>query len=221
MIFKFNSSYEFNDDVMTLRHGQRGFPPRRDQPGSACEVPPSPVQNFCLATRTRQPDQAGHHDELRTRPAQHLVRRTAAAQCGALSDRLERHPGAGHHRYRRVPIIVNGGTAETRGIELTARWSITDSLEFATNMSFNDAQLTAYRRPLVDGEAAFDGDRLSGSPEQQGTMLLSYSRPLAQRLDGAGGLFFTRGQRRLYESRAAQLRRGRCPVMQSISRRSG
>ena len=81
-----------------------------------------------------------------------------------------------------VPITVNGSSAETRGIELTARWSITDSLELAANMSFNDAQLTAFAPGLVDGEDAFDGDRLSGSPEQQGTLLLAYTRPLANDL---------------------------------------
>jgi outer membrane receptor protein involved in Fe transport len=32
---------------------------------------------------------------------------------------------------------------------------------------------------LVDGADAFSGDRLAGTPESQGTLLLAYTRPLA------------------------------------------
>jgi len=77
-----------------------------------------------------------------------------------------------------VPITVNGGKAESQGIELTTRWSITDHLELAANYTFNDAQLAEDAAGLVDGVDAFDGDRLAGSPEQQGTLLLAYTRPL-------------------------------------------
>ena len=34
-------------------------------------------------------------------------------------------------------------------------------------------------RHFEDGADAFDGDRLAGTPEQQGTLLLDYQRPLA------------------------------------------
>jgi iron complex outermembrane receptor protein len=78
-----------------------------------------------------------------------------------------------------LPITVNGGGAETRGVELTTRWSITDALELAASFAYADAQLTSDAEGLVDGENAFDGDRLAGSPETQGALLLDYTRPLA------------------------------------------
>ena len=77
-----------------------------------------------------------------------------------------------------VPITVNGSAAESKGIELTTRWSITDHLELAANVTFNDAKLSEDAPGLVDGVDAFDGDRLAGTPEQQGTLLLAYTRPL-------------------------------------------
>ncbi|MDH4104725.1 MAG: TonB-dependent receptor, partial [Gammaproteobacteria bacterium] len=77
-----------------------------------------------------------------------------------------------------LPITVNGGKAESKGIELTTRWSITDNFELAANYTFNDAQLSEDAPGLVDGVDAFDGDRLAGAPEQQGTLLLAYTRPL-------------------------------------------
>ena len=85
---------------------------------------------------------------------------------------------AGTSDVGEVPITVNGGTAETRGIELSTQWAITDSLQLMASIALNDAQLTRDAPGLVDGEDAFDGDRLSGSPEQQGTLLLDYTRPL-------------------------------------------
>ncbi len=85
---------------------------------------------------------------------------------------------AGTSDVGEVPITVNGSTAESTGIELSTRWGITDSLQLMASVAFNDAQLTSDAPGLVDGEDAFDGDRLSGSPEQQGTLLLDYTRPL-------------------------------------------
>jgi iron complex outermembrane receptor protein len=73
---------------------------------------------------------------------------------------------------------VNGSTAESRGIELTTLWSITESLELAASASINESQLSSDAPGLVDGVDAFAGDRLSGTPEQQGTLLLAYTRPL-------------------------------------------
>ena len=53
-----------------------------------------------------------------------------------------------------------------------------DDLELAANFTFNDAKLSEDAPGLVDGVDAFDGDRLAGTPEQQGTLLLAYTRPL-------------------------------------------
>ena len=107
-----------------------------------------------------------------------------------------------------VPITVNGGTAASKGIELTTRWSITDYLELAANVTFNDSKLTEDSAHLVDGEAAFDGDRLAGTPKQQGTLLLAYTRPLDSGYTFTADYSIAGGQRRVHEGRPAQQRRG-------------
>ena len=48
VIFKFNSSYEFNDDVMGYLTISEGYRRGGLNSGPACEVPPSTGQSFCL-----------------------------------------------------------------------------------------------------------------------------------------------------------------------------
>ena len=120
-----------------------------------------------------------------------------------------------------VPITVNGGTAETRGIELSTQWAITDSLQLVASIAFNDAQLTSDAPGLVDGEDAFDGDRLSGSPEQQGTLLLDYTRPLDNGWTLNANYSLICGQRRVYEGGVAQQRRSLARVCDPRRCRSG
>ncbi|MDX1562234.1 MAG: TonB-dependent receptor [Gammaproteobacteria bacterium] len=78
-----------------------------------------------------------------------------------------------------VPITVNGGKARSQGLEvaLTARgsgpWSV------RTSYAYTDAKLRDDAPGLVDGADAFEGDRLSGTPKQQFSLLLRHQRRLA------------------------------------------
>ena len=177
-IFKFNTSFEFTPDVMTYLTISEGYRQGGINSGPPCVEPIPDEQSFCLGP-----------DEVLIKPDV-----TTNYEVGLrslwLDGRLLLNAAVYHIDWNdiqvigtsdvgEVPIIVNGGTAETRGLELTTRWSITESLQLAASFSLNDAKLTSDADGLVDGEDAFEGDRLAGTPEQQGTLLLDYTRPLA------------------------------------------
>lgn len=174
-IFKFNTSFEWTPDVMSYLTVSEGYRQGGLNLGPPCTDEPLP---FCLDPDEIliKPDTTTNYEVgLRSLWADGRLLLNAAVYYIDWSDiQVLGTSGVGA-----VPITVNGGTAETRGIELSTRWAITDALGLVASMAFNDAQLTSPARGLVDGEDAFDGDRLAGSPEKQGTVLLDYSRELA------------------------------------------
>jgi iron complex outermembrane recepter protein len=87
---------------------------------------------------------------------------------------------AGTTQNGALQITVNGGAAESQGLELSfaARTLGPWSLRMRTTYAYNDAKLTAYSPGLVGGADAFAGDRLSGTPEQQLSFELGHSRQL-------------------------------------------
>ncbi len=91
------------------------------------------------------------------------------------------------------PITINGEGAESRGIELSLAVDITDRLRIGVSYAQTRAELTDVTPDLlrvfippgfgpsdpavyVDG---LPGDRLPGSPEQQGTLSIGYDVPLS------------------------------------------
>ena len=88
-----------------------------------------------------------------------------------------------------IPITVNGGGAESKGIELSANLRATDRLQLRGNFSYVDSKLTALTPDLIrvitppgfgsDFEDGQDGDRLPGSPKTQFSVFGAYDYPLA------------------------------------------
>ena len=77
-----------------------------------------------------------------------------------------------------LPITVNGGKAETKGLELSFQ-SRGDHWSFTGTYSHNKAELTSFAPGIVDGaEDGQPGDRLPGSPEEQASFYAAYHRPL-------------------------------------------
>jgi outer membrane receptor protein involved in Fe transport len=176
-IFKFNTSFKFTPDVMGYLTISEGYRQGGLNSGPPCQDPIPDEQTFCLKEDEVliKPDTTTNYEVgLRSLWLDgRLIVNAAVYQIDWNDIQVSGTSDVGE-----VPITVNGGTAETRGIEFSTRWAITDSLGLAASIAFNDAQLTSDAPGLVDGEDAFDGDRLSGSPEQQGTLLLDYTRPL-------------------------------------------
>jgi iron complex outermembrane receptor protein len=177
-IFKFNTSFEITPDVMTYLTISEGYRKGGLNSGPPCVEPIPDEQSYCLGPDEVliKPDTTTNYEVgLRSLWLDgRLLLNAALYQVDW--DEIQ---VIGTSDVGEVPIIVNGGTARSRGLELTARWSITDSLELAASFALNDAQLTSDAPGLVDGADAFDGDRLAGTPEQQGTLLVDSARPLA------------------------------------------
>jgi outer membrane receptor protein involved in Fe transport len=73
-----------------------------------------------------------------------------------------------------IPIAINGNKAETSGLELDLQWQIADNWRLAAGYSYTEAEL-AEDAPQLSG---FDGDRLPGTPEHQGSLVVDYDRTL-------------------------------------------
>ena len=82
---------------------------------------------------------------------------------------------AGLTPFSAQPITLNGGGAVSRGVELAGSAGVTDAFRLRGSWSHTDAKLSRDSPGLLDGGAdAFEGDRLSGAPRRQGSLLASY-----------------------------------------------
>ena len=82
---------------------------------------------------------------------------------------------AGETPFSAQPITLNGGAAVSRGVELAGAAGLTNALRLRGSWSYTHAELSQDSPGLLDGGAdAFKGDRLSGAPRQQGSLLASY-----------------------------------------------
>ena len=83
---------------------------------------------------------------------------------------------AGETPFSAQPITLNGGGAVSRGVELAGSAGVTNAFRLRGSWSYTDAKLSQDSPGLLDGGAdAFEGDRLSGAPRQQGSLLASYA----------------------------------------------
>jgi len=88
-----------------------------------------------------------------------------------------------------LPITVNAGAAQTKGLELDFNYNPTSNFNLRGNYSFVDAKLTEDAASLIRTitppgfgtafEDGVDGDRLPGSPKHQFSVFSSYTFDLA------------------------------------------
>ncbi len=83
---------------------------------------------------------------------------------------------AGLTPFSAQPITLNGGGAVSRGVEVASAVDATSALRFRGSWSYTRAELSMDSPGLLDGGAdAFEGDRLSGAPRHQGSLLASWA----------------------------------------------
>lgn len=191
-LFKFNTSYDFTDDVMgyfTYSEGYRigagngvALCPPDLEPGAqvACAFPdefdyePDETQNYELGLRTTWLDQR-------------LTLNGALYYIDWKDPQL-----ASTTINASIPILVNGEGAISQGVELQFNWMILDSLTINGSYSYTNAELSedapdlistvvppgfASTTIFVDGQ---DGDRLPGSPEHKGSIFATYVQPVGE-----------------------------------------
>ncbi len=87
-------------------------------------------------------------------------------------------------------ITVNGGGARSRGVEVAMQATTQGPWSFTASYTYDQAELTTNAPGLLDHMVggvlesvdAMAGDRLPGTPEQQGSVSVGYLRPLASGL---------------------------------------
>jgi iron complex outermembrane receptor protein len=197
-LFKFNVSYQFNDDILAYATVSEGF-----RIGGANSVPACTAEDI----ETNQPLCALPHEviytadattnyelgfkstwfanQLHFNAALFLVEWNDAQMTGATVNGL-------------LPITSNAGTAESKGIEISTRAMLSDSLTAYATYAYTNVELINdaphlfgvpssektflknnpdalhkdYHNNKFD---AYAGDRLPGSPEQQVSVGLTYS----------------------------------------------
>ena len=86
---------------------------------------------------------------------------------------------AGETPFSAQPIILNGAAAVSRGVEVAGAAGLTNALHLRGTWSYTHASLSQDSPGLLDdGADTFKGDRLSGAPRLQGSLLASYGMML-------------------------------------------
>ena len=73
-----------------------------------------------------------------------------------------------------LPITINGSKARSQGLELSMRALLADGWSVQSSYAYTNAELAADSPEFVDGDDAFAGDRLPGSPEHSLSFGLNY-----------------------------------------------
>lgn len=182
LLFKFNTSYQFTDELLAYLTISDGFRNGGVNAVPACLDPLPPGQNVCAL-----PDEVLIEADTTTNYELGL-------RSGWLDGRLTVNGAvyqvdwddiqvAGRTENGEIPITVNGSKARSRGIELGVEALLAEGLRLTGTWSWNEAELRALAPELVDGVDGERGDRLPGSPKQQASLVLSYDRPLTGALD--------------------------------------
>jgi outer membrane receptor protein involved in Fe transport len=182
-IFKFNTSYDINDDVMSYLTISEGYRLGASNAITLCPVPlDGSVQNVCALpgeesyeTDTSTNYEIGVHsqfgDSLLLNGAVYFVQ-WDDPQLQSVTENGD------------IPIISNGKGAESTGLEVSAQYFIMPNLSVSGAYAYTNAELTddvegLFCGPLTDPEcAAYDGDRLPGTPENQLYLAAHYEMSL-------------------------------------------
>ncbi len=188
-LFKFNTAYQFADDLMGYLTVSEGYRIGASNGLAACDPNQGQNQNVC-----------GQPDEL-----QYVSDSTINYEIGMRTQWFDRRLTLNGSVYfidwqdpqltsatavGAQPITKNGKGAETQGFELSFNAQLTPSLSIRGSYAYTQAELTedatallrtfvppGFRSTQIDVDA-LAGDRLPGSPEQQGTFALSYDIPV-------------------------------------------
>ncbi|MCY3750390.1 MAG: TonB-dependent receptor [Gammaproteobacteria bacterium] len=174
-IFKINTSYDFNEDLMAYFTWAEGF--RR---GGSNAFPLSGIYTEDPSLLAYQSDKVTNYE---------------IGVKGVLFDRLSYTAAIFRVDWDNpqistgllpsgFPSAVNAEEARTQGVELEGIWAVSDALRLTVGYTYTDAELTEdFATPIgpvgpFPDAAGTDGAPLPGVPESMATWALDYERPV-------------------------------------------
>jgi len=180
-IYKFNTSYDFTDDIMGYLTISEGYRLGEVNAVTPCPDPIPDRQIVCalpdeeaVKSDTSTNYEIGVHSQF----GDDLILNGAVYYIEWDDIRLGTVTENGF-----LQIGTNGKSAESSGVELSATWFITPDWYLQSAYAYVDAQLSDYSPGIVDGEDGYSGDRLPGTPEHQGFLSTNYTLPLSDGSD--------------------------------------
>jgi outer membrane receptor protein involved in Fe transport len=189
-VWKFNTSYNFTPDVMVYATYSKGYRIGGPNTVAPCDDPLPPGQNICALPDELQfgPDTTKNMElGIRTQLFDRMLNLNFAVfniDWAGLQVASATVNGA-------TGITVNGGTANSKGFEMSFQARPTPELSIQGTYSYTDAKLTEdvsgiltiretpgdYSNRFVQLDA-LDGDRLPGSTKNSGSLGVTYTVPL-------------------------------------------
>jgi iron complex outermembrane receptor protein len=184
-LFKFNTSYKFSDDVMTYLTVSEGYRIGSSNGVGACPDPLPGNQIVCALPNELEytPDKTTNY-EIGVHSQWFNKRLTLNAALYYIQWKDPQVDSATKNGLQ--GITINGGNAESKGVEINANAEIFEGFTMRASYAHNESQFTATTLNLVPfitppgfqstiqyapGE---DGDRLPGSPQDQGSLFARY-----------------------------------------------
>lgn len=177
-IFKVNTSYQFTPRMLGYATISEGYRNGGVNSVPACLNPLPPGQNVCALPNELliKPDKTLNH-ELGLKTSWFGGRLTVNGDVYYID--WKDVQVAGVTVNGQVPITVNGARAVSQGLELAVLGKLDRHWSIAANYSYNDSRLGKDAPGIVGGADAKEGDRLPGSPINQGSLRLAYADRLA------------------------------------------
>jgi outer membrane receptor protein involved in Fe transport len=176
-IYKFNTSYDFSDDIMTYLTVSEGYRLGGLNSVPECPDPLPPNQNVCALPDevSFEPDTTTNYEiGVHSQFGDNLLFNGAVYYIEWEDVQLESRTQNGQ-----IQIIANGDGAESTGFELSSQYFILPNFSISGAYAWTNAQLTQDAPDLfAPGVGAFSGDRLPGSPEHQIYLATHYEMPL-------------------------------------------
>ncbi|WP_194867843.1 TonB-dependent receptor [Pseudoalteromonas sp. PPB1] len=175
-LFKFNANYQFTDSVMAYITASEGFRIGGSNGLAPCPDPLPDKQIGC-----------GMSDEM-LYTADTTTNYELGLKSTWLKNRLHFNAAifnvdwddaqiAGATVVGQLPYTSNAGTANAKGVEISTRAILSDSISTYATYAYTKAELTSDAPYLfnADGtDGGQDGDRLPGSPEHQFSLGINY-----------------------------------------------
>lgn len=199
-LYKINTSYQFTDDILAYATVSQGYRIGNQNGIAVCPAyDPTDNQQGACALLPGQQYGPGAGDISTRDESQYLPDKTINYEVGFKSTlaggRVTLNGAVYYVEWKdpqltsatinaSIPITVNAEGAESKGVEFSGNWLVTDAFSLRGSYSHTEASLTALAPGLVgtisppgfgtillDGQ---DGDRLPGSPEDQFSVFGSY-----------------------------------------------